>query len=153
MSLIGVTNAHDHLLKPSEGRSPTYNISTLAVCNHARLKPTLDKKLSVDGWTKCRRRDEQQDWIISQTNFGFFHECSQSKHYNFSYGVVLLSISFFFKKNGPTPASFCLFLFFSNTIFTEKTADISGIGTRIVRVEGEHADHLTTTMALPISSY
>ena len=56
-------------------------------------------------------------------------------------------LSHFLKKNGPTPASFCLFLFFSNTIFTEKTADISGIGTRIVRVEGEHADHLTTTMA------
>ena len=43
---------------------------------------------------------------------------------------------------------FCLFSFFSNTFFTEKTVDASGIQTRIVGVEGKHADHLTTTTAL-----
>ena len=32
-----------------------------------------------------------------------------------------------FFKNGPTPASFCLFLFFSNTNFAEKTVGVSGI--------------------------
>ena len=43
----------------------------------------------------------------------------------------------------------CLFSFFSNTNFTETSVGFSGIRTRIVRVEGEHADHLTaTTMAL-----
>ena len=47
-------------------------------------------------------------------------------------------------KNGPTPASFCLFSFFSITIL-QKIVDLSGIWTRIVGVEGEHADHLTTT--------
>ena len=41
-----------------------------------------------------------------------------------------------FFKNGPTPASFCLFSFFSNTNFTEKTVGVSGIRTRIVEVEG-----------------
>ena len=46
--------------------------------------------------------------------------------------------------NEPTPASVWLFSFFSNTIFTKK---ISRILTRIVRVEGEHADPLTTTTA------
>ena len=45
------------------------------------------------------------------------------------------------------PASFCLFPFFSYTNFTEKTVGFSGIRTRIVRVEGKHADHLTTTTA------
>ena len=49
--------------------------------------------------------------------------------------------------NGPTPATFCLFLFFSSTNFTEKTVCFSGIQTQIVGVEGEHADHLTTTTA------
>ena len=47
-------------------------------------------------------------------------------------------------KNGPTPASFCLFSFFSNSNFTEKTLDVSGIRTRIVGVEGKYADHWTT---------
>ena len=41
-----------------------------------------------------------------------------------------------FFKNGPTQASFCLFSFFSNTNFTEKTVGVSGIRTRIVEVEG-----------------
>ena len=49
--------------------------------------------------------------------------------------------------NGPTPVSLCLFSSFSNTNFTEKTVGFSGIRTRIVGVEGKHADHLTTTMA------
>ena len=49
------------------------------------------------------------------------------------------------EKNLPSRPYFCLFLFFSNTNFTEKTEDVSGIQTRIVGVEGKHADHLTTT--------
>ena len=48
---------------------------------------------------------------------------------------------------GPTLGLFLLFSFFSNTNFTEKIVGISGIRTRIVRVEGEHADHLSTTTA------
>ena len=53
-----------------------------------------------------------------------------------------------FFTNGPTPASFCLFSFLSNTKFTEKTVGVSGIQSWIVGEEGEHADHLTTTSAL-----
>ena len=45
---------------------------------------------------------------------------------------------------GPIPASF-FFLFTHST--AEKTEGFSGIRTRIVEVEGEHADHLTTTTA------
>ena len=44
---------------------------------------------------------------------------------------------------------FCLFSFFSNTNFTEKTVGVSQIWTWIVRVQGKHADNLTTTMAQP----
>ena len=40
---------------------------------------------------------------------------------------------------------FCLFSFFSNTNFTETTVGFSGIRTRIIGVEGKHADHLATT--------
>ena len=40
-----------------------------------------------------------------------------------------------------------LFFVFSNTNCIEKTAGVSGIRTRIVGVEGEHADHLTTATA------
>ena len=49
-----------------------------------------------------------------------------------------------FVKKRANPASFLFFLFFSNTNL-EKTVVLSGIRTWIVRVEGEHADHLTTT--------
>ena len=59
--------------------------------------------------------------------------------------TVLIPIKWFL--NVPTQASFCLFLFFSNTNCTEKTVGFSRIRTRIVRVEGKHADHLTTTTA------
>ena len=45
------------------------------------------------------------------------------------------------------PGLFCLFSFFSNTNFTEKSQGISEIRNRIVKVEGEHADYLTTTTA------
>ena len=41
---------------------------------------------------------------------------------------------------------FVLFSFFSITIL-QKIVDLSGIRTRIVGVESEHADHLTTTTA------
>ena len=39
----------------------------------------------------------------------------------------------------------CLFSFFLNTNFTEKTVDFSGIQTRIVGLEGKHVDQMTTT--------
>ena len=38
------------------------------------------------------------------------------------------------------------FCSFQTQNFTEKTVGVCGIRTRIVRVEGEHADHLTTTV-------
>ena len=53
----------------------------------------------------------------------------------------------FSEKSGPTPALFGYFGSYSNTNFTEKSVDFSGISTRIVGIEGEHADHLTTTPA------
>ena len=53
---------------------------------------------------------------------------------------------YFFKLGQPRPL-FCLFLFFSNSNFTVKSIGFSGIRTRIISVEGEHADHLTTTTA------
>ena len=55
--------------------------------------------------------------------------------------------------NGPTPASFCLFSFFSNTNLAEKTVDVSGIRTRIVGVEVKYTDHLTTTTAQALFVY
>ena len=73
-------------------------------------------------------------------------------------GVVLIqNIGRFFNpvqcllKNGPTPASF---LFFQTKNLQKKTVGISRIRTRIVRVEGKHADHLTTTTAhYPMHSF
>ena len=60
--------------------------------------------------------------------------------------VAYVGFLFFLKKSGPTPAPFCLFSYISNTIL-QKNSRLSGIWTRIVGVEGEHADHLTTTTA------
>ena len=54
-------------------------------------------------------------------------------------------IYFFFIKNGPTPASFCLFFILFKYKLIEKTVDVNRIRTRIVGAECEHADHLTTT--------
>ena len=39
---------------------------------------------------------------------------------------------------------YCLFSFFSNTKFTEKTVGVSGVQTRIVGVEGEHVNDLAS---------
>ena len=52
---------------------------------------------------------------------------------------------FFIKMGHPRP----LFVYFRSfqTIYRIKTVDFSGIRTRIVRVEGENADHSTTTTA------
>ena len=53
-----------------------------------------------------------------------------------------------FLKNGPTPASFVYFRSFQTPILQKKTVGFSEIRTWIVGKEGEHADDLTTTMAL-----
>ena len=50
------------------------------------------------------------------------------------------------KKVGQPGLFFICFRFFKHNI-SEKTVGFSGIGTWIVGVEGEHADHLTTTTA------
>ena len=52
----------------------------------------------------------------------------------------------FFKKGQPRNL-FVYFRSFQTQILQKKTVSFSGIQTRIVRVEGEHADHLTTTTA------
>ena len=62
-------------------------------------------------------------------------------------GRFISALQSLFLKNGPRSASFGLFLFFSNTIFTEITVGFSGIRTLIIIVEGKHADHLTTSTA------
>ena len=49
--------------------------------------------------------------------------------------------------NGLTPASFVYFRSFQTQIVQKNPLDVSGIRTRIVRVEVEHADILTTTTA------
>ena len=50
--------------------------------------------------------------------------------------------------NGSTPASFLVYFHSFQTQFLQKkTVGVSGIRTRIVGVEGKHADHLTTTTA------
>ena len=49
-------------------------------------------------------------------------------------------------------ASFCLFSFFSNFL-QKKSFNFSGIRTRIIGVEDEHADHLTTNTAQRFLSF
>ena len=57
--------------------------------------------------------------------------------------VAMHKLSFL---NGPTQ-TFFYFLLFKHKFLQKKTVGFSGIRTRIVRVEGEHSDHLTTTTA------
>ena len=65
-----------------------------------------------------------------------------------SFTLLLCLITLYF-LNGPNPSSFCLFSFFSNTNFTENNCTLRRIPNRIVEIEFDHADHLTTTTALP----
>ena len=60
--------------------------------------------------------------------------------------IFLSPSKVYFWMGQPRPL-FRWILFFSNTNFTEKTVGFSGIWTWIVRVEGEHTDHLTTSAA------
>ena len=48
---------------------------------------------------------------------------------------------FVFQWNGPNPASFCSFSFFSDSIFKRKIIDFGWIQTQIVGVEGKNADY------------
>ena len=57
---------------------------------------------------------------------------------------ILDEICFF---NGLSPATFFNFRSFQTQILQKQTVCCSGIRTRIVGLEGEHADHLTTTTA------
>ena len=61
-----------------------------------------------------------------------------------NFQVELLLISFFFKMGQPR-SLFVYFRSFQTQILQKKTVGVSRIRTWIVRVEGEHADHLTTT--------
>ena len=66
----------------------------------------------------------------------FFLSLSLSVTHSLLHFFYLVISIFLLKKNVPTRASFCLFSFFSNTNFTEKTVGFSKIRTRIVGVEG-----------------
>ena len=72
----------------------------------------------------------------------------QHRQDHVSFFILFISI---FLKNGPTPASILFIFVLFKHKFNRKTIVVSGIRTRIVdrsrRVEGEHADHLTTTTA------
>ena len=52
----------------------------------------------------------------------------------------------------PRPLFLFIFVLFKHNLY-RKTVGVSGIRTRIVGVEGEHADHLTTTTALIIFTF
>ena len=62
-----------------------------------------------------------------------------------AYHLSLYSPIFFYQRaqsnTNETQLKSLFILFFSNTNFTEKMFGFSGIRTRIVGVEGEHADH------------
>ena len=58
-----------------------------------------------------------------------------------------------FLKNGPTRPLFVYFHSFQTQILQKKTVDVSRIRTRIVGVEGEHADLLTITTTWPLARY
>ena len=69
--------------------------------------------------------------------------CEIGKH---SFGTrVIQEVVEVFLMGQPRP--FSLFSFFSSTHITEETVGSSRILTRILRVEGKHADHLNTTTA------
>ena len=71
----------------------------------------------------------------------------QHMHGNIPFKSIPLFISFYFFVKWANPGLFLfIFVLFKHNI-KEKTLGFSRIRTRIVGVEGEHADHLTTTTA------
>ena len=64
---------------------------------------------------------------------------------------IQLLISTLLKKGQSRPL-FVYFRSFQTQILQKKTVGVSGIQTRIVEVECEHADHLTTTTTAQIST-
>ena len=75
------------------------------------------------------------NWLL------FAHFCESQKDVVSSKGKSSTQFLFIIFVNGPTPASF----YFILVLFEHKTVDVSGNRTRFV--EGEHANHLTTTTA------
>ena len=73
----------------------------------------------------------------------FWARASSIAGYNTS-GTILLPEPLYSYLNRPTPASFCLFSFFKHK-FYRKTVCLSRIRIWMAGLEGEHADHLTTT--------
>ena len=55
--------------------------------------------------------------------------------------TMLVNTTFLKKKNWANPGLFLFIFVLFNNNFTEKIVDFSGNRTRIVGVEGEHADH------------
>ena len=75
-----------------------------------------------------------------EAGFGPFYKRFIIEQYFTAKGTTLL-------KNGPTPALFVNFCSFQTQNLQTKTLGFTGIRARVVVVEGEHADHLTTTTA------
>ena len=92
---------------------------------------------------KLKGHSENSSFMNDRFLMKFFRRCESC----FPFFLVFSFLSLFQKIGQPRPL-FRLFLFFSDTNFTGKTVGVSGIQTRIVGVEGEHADHLTTTTFL-----
>ena len=77
------------------------------------------------------------------------------KRYNINVAVKTLRVSgscYVFKVGQPRPL-LCYLRSFPAQYFTEKTVSFSGIQTRIIGAEGEHADHLITTTVRSRSYY
>ena len=64
-----------------------------------------------------------------------------------------ITLSILFLKNGPTSASFFIYFRSFQTQILMKKLNTNGIRTRVVGMEGEHADHLITTTAQKTSSF
>ena len=67
-----------------------------------------------------------------------YYESGHTGHFN---EFVPLSKNGSFFKNWANPGLFLFIFIIFNNNFTEKIVDFSGNRTRIVGVEGEHADH------------
>ena len=126
--------------------------SSLYLSFYLTLKGRIEYRLKF-ALKFCKKRERDSCGVIAVVNRmnTIVHKTSKI---NFKVYWFFIQISFCFYQinsnfNGPTPASFLVyFAVFSNTNLTEKAVLFVNIWTRIVRIEGEHADHLTTTRGL-----
>ena len=144
-----VWNTHYHLIK----FVPCTYVSVNIPINHSMYSPSQICKgirihLCISLSRRCSRTAETYPHQSSKSCLSISIQGGQSQSDVLCIRIKLDNLNYFIFKKWANPGLFLFFFVLFNNNFTEKIVDFSGNRTWIVGVEGEHADHQTTTTAL-----